>query len=86
MPPPELALEHIGQTDAVLLRHVHRDLLVVHVAVELALLAVHQATAQAGVTHALEHHLQEQRLELARDLIERRILVLARTRLQGRQP
>ena len=86
MQPVELALDHLGQAHAPLLAEIHGDLLVVHVAIELGVLVVHQTAAETGLAHALEHHLHEQRFELARDLVQGRILVLAGLRLQGVKP
>src|SRR5690606_30986774 len=70
----ELALEHRGQTDAaVVLRQGHGQLLVVHVLVGLALVAVHEVAFGehlVRLAHGLHHLVEEQRLEFLGDLLD----------------
>ena len=53
----------------------HGELVVRHVLVHVALVAAEHRIAEAGAAHALEHHLGEHTLELARDLAQRRRIV-----------
>src|SRR6185312_10327531 len=84
--PEQLALEHLRDAEAIAaVRERHRELRVGKIAVLLGLLGIEDAGAEARAPHRLQHHLREQRFELARDRRGRRALVHARGRLQPRQ-
>jgi hypothetical protein len=84
----QLPYEHVGQTQTLALRQLHRDLVVEHVLIHVALVAAEQrvlAEALVRFAHALEQHLREQALELARRFLQRCRCLCLRIVLQGRE-
>ena len=81
----QLSHQGIGQADTLALRHVQGDLVVEHVPVQLALMAVEQGIAAAGLPHAAQHHLDEQALELPGHRGQRCVRRLLRIPSQGGQ-
>src|SRR6185369_3114677 len=76
----QLSYQHVGEPQALALGQRHRELIVHHALVHLDLVAAEQRIAKARLTHALQHHLREDTLELARDFAQRlRIVVLGAT-------
>ncbi|ABA50544.1 hypothetical protein BURPS1710b_0470 [Burkholderia pseudomallei 1710b] len=62
----QLLGERVGHADA-LRRHLLRELLIEHRRVHLRRARIEQAVRRRRVAHALQHHLREHRVELARD-------------------
>jgi hypothetical protein len=79
----QLADQQIGQPESLALRHLDGELIVHHVLVHVGLVAAEQRIAEAGLAHAVEHHLGEDAFELARDFAQRRWIVGTRALAQG---
>ena len=71
---PELALDNLRQTQAPAFGQVQGELLIEHIPVEKALIVIQQTLSETGLTHALEHHVHEQRFELPGHLLQARVL------------
>ena len=69
----QLPHHHISQPHTLLFCQMHRQLAVVHILVETGLRRIQRIALGerlVGIAHALDHHIQKQRFELAGDLLQ----------------
>ena len=83
---PQLFHQHLCDADPPLVRQLNRQLAVVHLPIEIELLAVEQGITETAVPNAFQHHLHEQRLELPGHGIQRLGRVPAAQVAQPREP
>src|SRR5579862_1940304 len=67
----QLLDQQVCEPQALALRHLQCELLIVHLLIEITLFSVAEAVAELRRAHGLEHHVGEQALELARGLADR---------------
>ena len=72
----ELTHDHIRDANTASLGKVKGQLLVVHLLIEAAAIAVEDWVTGTGLTHLLEHHLQKHGFELFGDFLEGGIAIL----------
>src|SRR5688572_29087018 len=81
----ELTDQHVGEAEATPRGQLHGQLVVHHALVHVALVAAEHRVAEAGIAHALQHHLGEDALELPRHFAQRVRIVRTRAAAQRRE-